>query len=175
VLLAERHADGLAGPGDLEEFPTTLSWPAGPGWGCAAARAAQLREALSAAECAAPLARRAVLDWDSQPVPPEGHPEEPHQCDLWRDIFGNPFCPVALDPAWLTGEVLALAEAAYQERLLPSGQLDPARLAVLADALEEAGAGGELLTHLRSAGPHVRGCWAVDLLAGRSEAPRRPQ
>jgi hypothetical protein len=39
-----------------------------------------------------------------------------------------------------------------------------ARLAVLADALEEAGAEGELLGHLRGLGPHVRGCWAVDLV-----------
>jgi hypothetical protein len=39
------------------------------------------------------------------------------------------------------------------------------RLPVLADALEEAGCGDEgLLAHLRSPGPHVLGCWAIDLL-----------
>jgi hypothetical protein len=39
---------------------------------------------------------------------------------------------------------------------------------VLADALEEVGGADEaLLGHLRGPGPHVRGCWAVDLvLAG---------
>lgn len=48
------------------------------------------------------------------------------------------------------------------------GTLDPARLAVLSDALEEAGcAEAALLTHLRSPGPHVRGCWALDLVLGR--------
>jgi hypothetical protein len=62
--------------------------------------------------------------------------------------------------------VLSLAEAAYQERLLPSGELDPQRLAVLADALEEAGAEGDLLAHLRGPGPHVRGCWALDAALG---------
>jgi RNA-directed DNA polymerase len=36
----------------------------------------------------------------------------------------------------------------------------------LADALEENGASGELLEHLRSPGPHVRGCWALDLVLG---------
>jgi hypothetical protein len=34
---------------------------------------------------------------------------------------------------------------------------------VLADALGEVGAPGELVAHLRSPGPHVRGCWPVDL------------
>jgi hypothetical protein len=39
---------------------------------------------------------------------------------------------------------------------------------VLADALEEAGCGSaDLLSHLRAPGPHVRGCWAVDLLLGK--------
>jgi hypothetical protein len=62
-----------------------------------------------------------------------------------------------------------LALAAYDERELPSGHLDPARLAVLSDALEEAGcAGTELLAHLRSPGLHVRGGWAVDLILGRN-------
>ena len=46
--------------------------------------------------------------------------------------------------------------------------LDPDRLAVLADALEEAGCdNADLLSHLRGPGPHVRGCWALDLLLGK--------
>jgi hypothetical protein len=40
-----------------------------------------------------------------------------------------------------------------------------ARLVVLADALEEAGCQDwEFLAHLRGPGPHVRGCWALDLI-----------
>jgi len=65
------------------------------------------------------------------------------------------------------GTVKRLAEAAYQERQLPGGTLDPLRLAVLADALEEAGAGGDFVAHLRWPGPHVRGCWVLDLLLGK--------
>jgi hypothetical protein len=43
------------------------------------------------------------------------------------------------------------------------------RLAVLADALEEAGcADALLLAHLRSPGPHVRGCFALDAVRGKS-------
>jgi hypothetical protein len=87
---------------------------------------------------------------------------------LLRDVFGNPFRPAALDPAWLTPTVTGIAIAAYQERILPSGELDRARLAVLADALEEAGCtDASVLSHLRGPGPHVRGCWAVDLLLGK--------
>src|SRR5262249_14454351 len=58
---------------------------------------------------------------------------------LLRDVFGTPFRPVPFDPAWQTPTVLSLATAAYEERLLPSGHLDPDRLAILADALEDAG------------------------------------
>lgn len=91
------------------------------------------------------------------------------ECDLLRDLFGPTlFRAVPLDPAWQTPTVQALANAAYDERILPSGHLDPPRLAVLADAMEEAGcAAPDLLGHLRSALPHIRGCWVVDLLTGR--------
>jgi hypothetical protein len=95
-------------------------------------------------------------------------PEERAQAQLARDVFGNPFRPVALDHAWPTPTVIALAQAAYNERLLPSGHLAPTRLAILADALEEAGCAHlAILDHLRGPGPHVRGCWAVDLVLGK--------
>jgi hypothetical protein len=87
---------------------------------------------------------------------------------LLRDIVGNPFRPVALDPAWLAfsgGTIPNLARAADEDRLLPSGHLEPNRLAVLADALEEAGCTeASILEHLRGPGPHWRGCFPIDLL-----------
>ena len=90
------------------------------------------------------------------------------QCNLLRDIFGNPFRPVTINPEWQTPTVSSLAAAASDNRILPIGTLEPARLAVLADALEEAGCNsGDILSHLRSPGPHVRGCWGVDLLLGK--------
>jgi hypothetical protein len=67
------------------------------------------------------------------------------QCRLLRCVFGSPLRPAAIDPLWLTwngGAVAKLARAAYDQRRLPSGELDPARLAVLADALEDAGTAG---------------------------------
>ena len=89
------------------------------------------------------------------------------QAALARDRFGDPFCPRPPLRASAAGAVVQLARAAYDERLLPEGHLDPARLAVLADALEEAGAQQEVLEHLRGPGPHVRGCHAVDTILGR--------
>jgi hypothetical protein len=94
--------------------------------------------------------------------------ESAHQARILRCVFGNPFRGASIDPGWLTPTVKALAHAAYEERCLPSGELDSARLAVLADALEEAGCTeAAILGHLREPGPHVRGCHIVDLLLGR--------
>jgi hypothetical protein len=87
---------------------------------------------------------------------------------LLHDISGNPFRPVFRAPTHRTPTIVSMARAAYDERHLPSGELDPHRLVVLADALEEAGAPAELLEHLRSPGPHVRGCHVVDLCLGLS-------
>ena len=85
-----------------------------------------------------------------------------------RDIFGNPFHPVAAAPAWLTPTVLAQAQVIYDDHTLPAGILDNTRLAVLGDALENAGCeDAEILNHCRRPGEHVRGCWVIDLLLGK--------
>jgi hypothetical protein len=85
------------------------------------------------------------------------------QAALLREIVGNPFRPVRLDPLWLAwndGAVRKLAQAIYGSRRL-------ADLPLLADALEESGCDdAELLGHCRRPRGHVRGCFAVDLLAG---------
>src|SRR5262245_56756251 len=94
--------------------------------------------------------------------------ERKHQCVLLRCVFGNPFRPRTPEPAWLTPTVVALARAAYEERLLPSGELNAIRLAVLADALEEDGCAADtILDDLRGPGPHVRGCYLLDALLGK--------
>jgi hypothetical protein len=93
----------------------------------------------------------------------------PALAGLSRDVLGNPFRPPTDPSAWLAPSVVSIAQAAYEERALPPGELDAARLAVLADALEEAGCtDADILSHLRSFGPHVRGCWALDLILGKS-------
>jgi hypothetical protein len=177
---AERFADGA---GSVEELEG--SWGAGLNsriLGAAPApwEAAHYAEAAAGDAChrvASSAALWAMEDGQFAADPeaktdrsgelPKGTEHHP-QVSLLRDIFGNPFRPVALDPVWLTPTVANLAIVAYEEREMPSGELDPARLAVLADALEEAGCSDpELLGHLRSPGPHVRGCWALDLILGK--------
>jgi hypothetical protein len=82
--------------------------------------------------------------------------------DLVRESFGNPFCSLYLDPSWLTPKVLHLAQAIYNERTFE-------RLPTLAEALEEAGCFDlDKLSHCRGPGPHVRGCWLVDLILGKA-------
>jgi hypothetical protein len=100
-----------------------------------------------------------------------GADEASVQAALVRDIIGNPFRPAALDPAplaWSDACVPKLAQAIYEERIPSSGNLDPARLAILADALEEAGCNEQsLLDHLRDPQPHALGCWVVDLVLAK--------
>jgi hypothetical protein len=87
--------------------------------------------------------------------------EAAEQAVYLRDIFGNPFRRVALDPAWLTPTVTALAHGIYTDRRFDA-------LPVLADALEDAGCTNEdILAHCRNGGEHARGCWAVDLILAK--------
>jgi hypothetical protein len=80
---------------------------------------------------------------------------------LLRDIFGNPFRPVLAAPCWLMPTVRSLAEGIYADRAFD-------RLPILADALLDAGCEDEqVLGHCRGPGPHVRGCWVVDLVLGK--------
>jgi hypothetical protein len=87
--------------------------------------------------------------------------EERVQFELLRDIFGSPFRSVSFDPAWRTSAVVSLARSMYDS-------LDFSTIPILADALQEAGCENVgILNHCRSAGPHVRGCWVVDLALGK--------
>jgi len=91
---------------------------------------------------------------------------------LVHDMFGNPFRPSPRLPpsvlAWSDRTVPRIAQVIYDDRKMPEGTLDTGRLAVLADALLDAGCDDEaLIQHCREPGPHVRGCWAVDLILGK--------
>jgi len=98
--------------------------------------------------------------------------ERQAQADLLREIFGNPFRLPTVGSDWLIwqgGTVVQLAQAGEEARELPLGLLENVRLAVLADALEDAGCSDSaILEHLRGPGPHVRGCWCVDALLGKT-------
>jgi hypothetical protein len=85
------------------------------------------------------------------------------QAGLIRCVFGNPFRgPPAFDPAWRTDTAVSLAKGMYESR-------DFSAMPILADALQDAGCdSADILDHCRGSGPHVRGCWVVDLVLGKS-------
>jgi hypothetical protein len=87
--------------------------------------------------------------------------ERSAQAALIRDVFGDPYPLPAFDPAWRTPDVMALAEGIYEGQGFE-------RMPMLADALEKAGCHDTvILGHCRGNGPHVRGCWVLDLVTGK--------
>jgi hypothetical protein len=173
---AERFADGAATPGELEAAHK----------GATRAQNAQRRKALLFAyaavmDASAPWRDRSsgrgltagALTKAVQAKVLEAEPRLGYAhlqrdrpaafaplADLVREVVGNPFRPVAADPSWLTPAVVDLARGAYAERAFD-------RLPALADALRDSGcADGQMLGHCRSPGPHVRGCWVLDLVLG---------
>jgi hypothetical protein len=175
VELAERFADGEASGAELAEAQRIAYgvWAWGQSGGGTAGffvvgGSVVLREASAAALDTSRLVPVAIV--------PHGTPRRRRavaalreaELALSRCVLGGPGQPPTLTRRWPPPEAAALAQAAYQHRALPSGHLDPARLAVLSDALEEGGCcDADLLAHLRSPGPHVRGCWAVDVVLNR--------
>jgi hypothetical protein len=95
-------------------------------------------------------------------------PAELHSADLVREVFGNPFVGrLPFDGEWRSETVRQLANHAHATG-------DFSTLPVLADALEEAGCDrDDVLDHLRGGGPHVRGCWALELALGWGEKEAR--
>lgn len=88
--------------------------------------------------------------------------ERAAQSELLRDIFGNPFRPVAFAENWHHPDAIALAKTIYEE-----GSFD--RMPFLADTLELVGCNDtDILSHCREDGSHVKGCWVVDLVLGKT-------
>jgi hypothetical protein len=173
VNVAEQFAEGQAGKVELQAaFRSAMRFTTG-GYLPDAPGVRERTAAHMAASAATARAISAAFDMTALPLPLAGHHVENMEgdallCHLLRCVFGNPFACVAVDPVWRRWHdrtIPHLAQAIYDERLLPSGHLDCTRLAVLADALEEAGcAEAAILDHLRGLGLHVRGCWVLDRL-----------
>ncbi|MDB5290042.1 MAG: hypothetical protein JWL69_1283 [Phycisphaerales bacterium] len=82
-------------------------------------------------------------------------------CWLMRDVFGNPFRSARLDVLWLTPTIVTLVNSIYAEHSFH-------RMPALADALEAKGCmNTDILAHCKGEGPHVRGCWVVDMILGK--------
>ncbi len=95
--------------------------------------------------------------------------EQDAQCAIVRDLFRAPCEPFRFDTAWLARKgkpAVELAQVIYRDYrfdLLPT----------LADVLQRAGIRDDwVLTHCRTEGPHVRGCWVVDALLEKESAIR---
>ena len=180
VALAEQLAEGQAGDVDLEQArqnaeASAANAPYNDQPAYQAAWATLLEPAIEAARQSREFIRlQAVREAADESAPLENEvrrnaeastAECRGQCELIREIFGNPFRPVQVDPAWLSidgGAGAAILQAVDGARRFED-------LPYLGDALLDAGCGDEnLLRHLRVSSGHVRGCWAVDLLMGRS-------
>jgi hypothetical protein len=156
VELAERFADGLVDDREWSRARKNASEKYSRLWeiGFRAAAYSTLEKRVGGAVNSTwRWARRPGEDWWAM---------QKEQADLFRCIFGNPFRPVALIPAWLTLPVINIALTIYDERRFCD-------MPVLADALQDACCDNEeILAHCRQTGEHVRGCWVVDLLLGKA-------
>jgi hypothetical protein len=165
VLIAGRFADGDASEMEREQAHTAACqaherWrEARDSWASFLAGAAA--HAVSAIDIAV-LAQKWTTGIEHQQR--LGLPFQPDvaYCQRMRDIFGNPFRPVAFSPAWRTDTAVALARQMYESREFGA-------MPILADALQDAGCEDEhILNHCRDANAtHVRGCWVVDLVLGK--------
>jgi hypothetical protein len=173
VEVAERHADGLADDQQLQAlgrelcpaFPYfTGSLKAAAAFSAVAGRGIfPVRAPSAAVELTYTEAALQALDQGRTHIPIETKAGFHHfQAHLLRCIVGPlPFHLVSVQDDWRTTSVAAIDQAIYEDRAFD-------RMPELADALERAGcADAEILAHCRGPGPHVRGCWVVDLLLGK--------
>ena len=175
VEVAERVADGLADEdersavaylvdgADAELNPEDLESPrhlaeVAASWAIQSDQSAEDEGTIDPdSECCATLTAQSAAQatrWKKREATLQG--------ELFRDIFGNPFRKLPkLKKTWLTETVVSLAAGIYAERAFD-------RMPILADALEDAGCDhADILNHCRGDGPHVRGCWVVDLILGK--------
>jgi hypothetical protein len=170
VKVAERFADGAVSRNALlpafesVRYSLSLNHPA-EAWVKSYAAAAAKATAQESAQKAA--LQTGYSAYNAAAFTDEGaaEAERVSQVQMLHDITGPlAFRPVYLDPSWLTWNAatgVKLAEAIYEDRAFD-------RLPILADALEDAACDeADILDHCRQPGPHVRGCWLIDLLTGR--------
>lgn len=164
VDAAERYADKLLSAATTFEIEQRASDVVDP------SRPVGVDPGNDAAHCAALcLALWAPADWSTQQVFRWSATilERKEQVNILACVFGIPHSrrrvQIRVNPAWRTSTVVALATGIYEERAFD-------RLPILADALQDAGCDSDdVLHHCRDAkATHVRGCWVVDLVLGKS-------
>jgi hypothetical protein len=167
LVVAERYADGGERGETLAQARQRIGSAGGAPLGLG-----QTAEAVcvahAVAEACAPdalLRPGLVLDWlvdCFHPCSVDFVQRCVGQRRLLRDIFGNPFRPVAFNPDWRTDTAMTLARGMYESR-------DFSAMPILADTLQDAGCDNDdILNHCRDEKQvHVRGCWVVDLVLGK--------
>ena len=187
ILAAERYAEGAARERELEAAHYEASWAIRerPGyresaaqtavntaarkllWECLNLAGPQFDPARTAAVAAGEHARelRRRPEEGSRAAAWAELKEQSRQCEILRDLVGDPFHPAVFQPhwvAWRDGTVRKMSEIVYDALAFD-------RLPILADALEDAGCtDAAILHHCRTGGEHVRGCWVIDALLGKS-------
>ena len=175
VVVSERFADGDISIGQLRAVRSRLGARGGysTAWAANNALHAVLETdpaiaAKSAIVHAGYIVYFAVLekdvDWDrfQAEATAARQAESWGQTEVLRDVMGNPFRPVGIEPPWRTPGVMSIAQAIYDGRASD-------RMPALGDALEAAGCdNSDILSHCRSPDKHERGCWAVDAILRRS-------
>jgi hypothetical protein len=166
----EQYADGLLGAEDLWSAFGRL--PDVPGRRLAVPRSLDVDDARR-------VSRWTICPTEALPEPRGGmwyyvprldgyHSEQLAHGRLLQCLFGEPWRRVRFAPTWRTPDACSLAEAALERRDPSTGHLDPVRMALLGDALEDAGCSDRaVLEHCRAGGPHVYGCWVVDRILGQ--------
>jgi hypothetical protein len=102
------------------------------------------------------------VSWSAWSAADQENAEQQAQARLIQELYGNPFHPASLTPSGLPASITTLAQGVYHDRRFQD-------LPILADALEEASCtSADVLSHCRGPGSHVRGCWALDLILGKS-------
>jgi hypothetical protein len=128
--MAERMADGAK----REEWFNDVEEDLGPGIdhaSAAIASAAVWWNPLIAAERASEDAARGTCHAHNPGATTIEAAERAGQTIFLRDIFGNPFQPITINPSWLTSTVLALAQGIYSEKAFD-------RMPILANTLQGA-------------------------------------
>jgi hypothetical protein len=158
VEVSERYADGFATAHELSQAREGMDWGDYRDSPADHASSPDLERVAGGAAAAASLIRNNLSLAD----PDRSYQEElTAQVSFLRDIFGNPFRPVAFPPAWRTEAAVLLAAQMYEWRNFSD-------MPILADRLQDGGCDNDdILDHCRGPGPHVRGCWVVDLVLGK--------
>jgi hypothetical protein len=149
VTAAEQCADGFAGRGELRAAQGDI-WDIS--WG--EVRGAPDANSVAKAtvdDFAGIAAERSVANLSGEAA------------DLVREILGNPFRAAGTPDGAVSPGAAELARSVYERHSFDE-------LPRLAELLTKGGCRDQtLLDHLRSPGPHFRGCWALDAVLGKGQ------